>query len=358
MVWGRRQAMNNKGRTSSHVTWSLTVAAFIGFAGNVYVPTVSVADENGIGFWLPGLYGSLAALPGQPGWSIATIYYHTSLKAGGAVAASREATIGRFSPTVNVNLNANLNARVDLEFLAASYVFQTPVFGGQFALGMAGAFGRNSTSIDGTLTGPLGNTFSGSISDSRGGIADLYPTATIKWNQGVHNFMTYVTGDIPVGTYDSSRLANFGIGHGAIDGGVGYTYLNLQTGHELSVVTGLTYNLKNTNTDYQNGVDWHMDWGLSQFLSKQFHVGAVGYVYQQLTADRGAPIILGDFKSRVIGVGPQIGFIFPVGTMQGYLNFKGYKEFDDENRPAGWNAWVTFAISPAGSPPAKHVATK
>jgi hypothetical protein len=39
--------------------------------------------------------------------------------------------------------------------------------------------------------------------------------------------------------------------------------------------------------------------------------------------------------------------IFPVGNMQGYLNFKGYREFANENRPDGWNAWVTFVISPA-----------
>jgi len=72
--------------------------------------------------------------------------------------------------------------------------------------------------------------------------------------------MTYVTGDIPVGTYDPSNLANIGIGHGAIDGGVEYTYLNTQSGHEFSAVTGLTYNFKNTDTDYRKGVDWHLDW--------------------------------------------------------------------------------------------------
>ncbi len=284
-------------------------------------------------------------MPAQPGWSFATIYYHTSLNAGGEVAAARQVMIGKLNPTVNVNLNANLNAKIDLEFLVATYAFQTPVLGGQFALGMAGAFGRSSVSIDGTLTTPLG-TRQGSISDSRSGVTDLYPTATIKWNQGVHNFMTYMTGDIPVGTYDSDRLANFGIGHGAIDGGVGYTYFNPQTGREFSAVTGLTYNFRNAETDYQNGIDWHLDWGASQFVTKQVHIGVVGYFYQQLTADSGAPPILGDFKSRVVGIGPQIGFIFPVGNMQGYLNFKGYKEFDAESRPEGWNAWVTFAISP------------
>ena len=38
--------------------------------------------------------------------------------------------------------------------------------------------------------------------------------------------MIYGIGDIPVGTYDASRLANLGIGHGALDGGVGYTYFD------------------------------------------------------------------------------------------------------------------------------------
>jgi hypothetical protein len=33
--------------------------------------------------------------------------------------------------------------------------------------------------------------------------------------------------------------------------------------------------------------------------------------------------------------------------MQGYLNPKGYWEFAAQNRPEGWNTWVTFAISPA-----------
>lgn len=54
---------------------------------------------------------------------------------------------------------------------------------------------------------------------------------------------------------------------------------------------------------------------------------------------------VGAFLSRVIGVGPQVGFIFPIGTMQGYLNFKAYKELDNDHRPAGWNAWATFSIS-------------
>ena len=129
-------------------------------------------------------------------------------------------------------------------------------------------------------------------------------------------------------------------------GGGGYTYFNPQTGHEFSAVAGFTYNFKNQDTQYQNGIDFHIDWGASQFLSKQLFVGLVGYAYQQITDDSGAHPILDGFRSRVIGVGPQIGFLFPVGDMQGYLNLKGYGEFDQANRPAGWNTWLTFSISP------------
>jgi hypothetical protein len=115
---------------------------------------------------------------------------------------------------------------------------------------------------------------------------------------------------------------------------------------EFSFVTGVTYNFVNQSTDYQNGLDWHLDWGASQFLSKQLFVGAVGYFYHQLTPDKGQPTFLGAFESKVIGIGPQIGYIFPVGDLQGFAGVKGYFEFAHDDRPDGWNLWVTLAFSP------------
>jgi len=343
--------------------WHLSIA---GTAVLLVLPFQAAhADEGGVSFWLPGLFGSLAAVPQTPGWSLGAIGYHTSVGASRNVAAAREIEIGRFPATVNVNLNVNLNARADLLLLAPTYTFATPVLGGQLAVSMMGIFGRNEVGIDGTLTvgvGPLVATRTGGISDSLTSFGDLYPTATLKWNNGVHNWMTYVTGDIPIGAYDPNRLANIGIGHGAIDGGGGYTYLNPATGHEFSGVAGFTYNLKNQDTQYQNGVNFHFDWGASKFLSKQVFVGLVGYAYQQITDDSGQLPVLGGMRSRVLGIGPQIGYFFPVGNMQGYLNLKGYGEFDAANRPSGWNTWLTFSISPAAPAstvtPTRHVLTK
>jgi hypothetical protein len=86
-------------------------------------------------------------------------------------------------------------------------------------------------------------TRQGSIGDTATGFGDLYPTASLRWNTGVNNFMIYGMGDIPVGQYNSMQVSNLGIGHGAADGGIGYTYFDPQKGHEFSVVAGLTYNL-------------------------------------------------------------------------------------------------------------------
>ena len=266
------------------------------------------------------------------------VYYHTSVGASGTVAAAKEIEIGRFATTVNVSLNANLHAHADLLLLNPTYTFATPVLGGQAAVSMMSVFGRNSVGIDGSLTLGAGSIIAnrmGSISDSLTAFGDLYPTATLKWHNGTNNWMTYVTGDIPVGAYDPNRLANLGIGHGAIDGGGGYTYLNPATGREFSGVAGFTYNFKNQDTQYQNGIDFHFDWGASQFISKQAFVGLVGYAYQQVTNDSGQPPVLGGMRSRVLGVGPQIGYIFPIGNMHGYLNLKVYGEFDAIGHQAG-----------------------
>jgi hypothetical protein len=333
---------------------SSAAATFL-FAGLLAVTSsASLADESGTSFWLPGTYGSLAAAPGTPGWALATIYYHTSVSAGADVAASREIQVGRFNPALNVNLNANLHASANLALVIPSYVFATPVLGGQLSVQVASIIGSTSANVNGTLTAslpPFGLVRNESISNTVTGFGDLYPLASLKWNAGVHNFMTYVTGDIPVGNYSSTSLANLGLGHGAIDGGGGYTYFNPATGHEFSAVAGFTYNFKNQTTQYQSGVDFHLDWGASQFLSKQFFVGLVGYAYDQVSADSGAGNKVGAFESRVFAVGPQIGYIFPIAGKQGYLGLKSYFEFEARNRPEGWNTWLTFSISDAAPSP-------
>ena len=318
------------------------------------------ADEGGVSFWIPGFFGSLAAVPSTPGLSVTSIYYHDSVSAGADVARARQFEIRNIPVNFTGNVSATVNANVDIGFLAGTYTFETPVLGAQASASLLAAYGSNSTSLAGslmgTLTGPGGGTFPFSrfdnINSSIIDFGDLVPQFALKWNAGVNNYMTYITGDIPAGAYQSTRLANLGIGHWAIDAGGGYTYFDQKTGREASAVLGFTYNFINPSTQYQSGVDMHLDWGMSQFLTKQWQVGLVGYLYQQIGCDSGSGDRVGCFQSRVVGVGPQVGYIFPVGDkMQGYINLKAYGEFANENRPAGWNLWLTFNLSPAAATP-------
>jgi len=297
----------------------------------------AAADEGGVSFWLPGQFSSFAAVPGDPGWSLPVVYYHTSSDAGASRSFSRG---GR--------LTAGLDAKADLMFVAPGYVFGAPVAGGQASLGVTGLFGRMKVGVDATLTGPGGATLTGSQSDSLTSVGDLYPIASLKWNQGDHNFMAYTMAGVPVGSYEVGRLANLGTNHWALDAGGGYTYLDAKKGHEFSAVLGFTHNWENDDTQYKNGTDAHLDWAASQFFSEQLHAGVAGYFYRQVSGDSGAGAVLGDFKSQVSGIGPQVGYFFPVGDKKWYANLRGYYEFDAKNRPEGWNVWLTLAI-PLGS---------
>lgn len=339
---------------TTRITGRLRRTAAIAAAAITITPWPVLADQGGVSFWVPGLFGSFAASPLVPGWSVSTIYYHTSVDASGSLAAAKQFEVGlirKRNVNLNVNLDVNLSGRGDIVFVVPQYVFEEKIFGAQLALVMAAAYGRNSATLDGTLTaslGPLTVTRHGSITESVTAFTDLFPQANLRWNAGVHNFMLYGMSNIRVGSYESTRLANTGLGFQAWDGGGAYTYLDPTKGHEFSATFGVTYNNWNHDTNYRNGIDWHLDVGAAQFLNKQFYVGAVGYAYDQFTDDKGAPAFVHDPKSRVFGIGPQMGYLFQAAPgIAGLFAVKGYYEFESHYRPEGWNVWVTLNLSPA-----------
>jgi hypothetical protein len=315
----------------------MSQARIVGWVALLLFATDTLADEGGASFWLPGQMSSFAAAPGDPGFSLPVVYYHQSSSAGGA----HDFVIGG-------RLVAGIDANVDLVFFAPTYVASGPVMGGQASVGMGWAAGRMRVGVDATLTGPSGNVTGTGRSDTVTGGSDLYPTASIKWNNGNNNTMVYAMAGVPTGAYQLGRLANIGLNHWSLDGGGGYTYLDAKKGHEFTVVGGLTYNFENNDTHYQNGVDAHVDWALSQFLNEQWHVGVVGYIYQQLTGDRGSGAKLGSFEARVLSAGPEAGYFFPFNGSKGYVSLRGYWEFAAQHRPEGWNAWITFALPIGG----------
>src|SRR3954466_11811485 len=99
----------------------------------ISMPTASFADEGGVSFWLPGLFGSLAATPLQPGLTFSSTYYHTSVSAGGDISRAREITVGRFPINLSGTANLQLDSAANLGIFNAIYTLPTPVLGGQAA---------------------------------------------------------------------------------------------------------------------------------------------------------------------------------------------------------------------------------
>src|SRR5215475_8757348 len=159
----------------------------------------AAADEAGVSFWLQGQFGSFAAAPSNPGWSFESTFYHATAAAGPSISFARG---GGFQTGVK--------SPTDFVMLTPTSVFATPILGAQAAVGLTALYGRNTSSVSATLTGPGGASLSGSRSDYVLRFRDLYPAASLNWNHDVHNLMLYATTGVPVGVYDPTRLASMG----------------------------------------------------------------------------------------------------------------------------------------------------
>src|SRR6516225_4306959 len=147
----RMKRLANQGSILKHA-----FASALALGAAVATSTAAMADAGGLSFWLPGLMGSLAAVPGQPGWSWTTMYVHLDVSANG----SKNFVIGG-------SLVAGLQARADGFATGPTYTFATPVLGGQAAFGVFATPGNAGIDIDATLTGPRGRTISGTAHDER-----------------------------------------------------------------------------------------------------------------------------------------------------------------------------------------------
>jgi hypothetical protein len=125
-------ATNGRARSAgSHLWLRLGTALFAFLAAAACATDKALADEDGVSFWIPGFFGSLAAVPQQPGWSLTSILYNTNVSASGNAAVAREIRLGQLPKfTVSISGNANVHADAPIGFVAPTYVFATPFLGG------------------------------------------------------------------------------------------------------------------------------------------------------------------------------------------------------------------------------------
>ena len=293
-----------------------------------FLTNIAYGDEDGQGFWTPGQYASGSALPPMPGFSVTTLYYNYK----------------GTSNTTTQGVTSKISATAQDLMLQPSYAFETKILGATPSIGIGVGGGRSFTGVNELYGGQ--QVYSGNQTTK--GSADLYPIVNLYWTDSDRNhMMAYITGNVPTGNYSQNNLANIGTGHGAIDGGGGYTYTNRQSLMEASAVLGVTNNFKNSATNYKSGIDSHLDWAVSKGITRELSLGVAGYFYYQLTADGGSGNTVGANKGRVFGIGPEIGYLFTPGSGRvpmTYLSVRAYKESMVQNRTAGTAVFVSLTL--------------
>jgi len=88
---------------------------------------------------------------------------------------------------------------------------------------------------------------------------------------------------------------------GALVGGGGYTISIRRPGTNSQACSASPIISPTNRRNIKTASICIFDWGASQFLTKQFQVGLVGYVYKEVGCDSGSGDRLGCFQSQVVG---------------------------------------------------------
>lgn len=180
----------------------------------------------------------------------------------------------------------------------------------------------------------------GGAHQQREGMGDfIFDPLAIGWHAGNWHWVTGVDIYLPTGRYDSDALANPGRHYTTLEPLFGVTYLD-PAGYEFSIKTMFDYNFENRATDYRSGNELHADFVAARHLGA-WSVGLGGYVYRQVSDDRGDGAVLGGFRGRANALGPQLAYTWRQGiTLAGRYQH----EFDARNRPEGDKLWINFAL--------------
>lgn len=189
-----------------------------------------------------------------------------------------------------------------------------------------------------------GNTIElGPERDNRG-FGDPVLGATLGWHKSKLHYSVATLVNVPIGQWEFGNPVSIGFHRWAIDTTGAMTYFNPKTGLELSGAAGVTFNIKNEDTDYKTGTELHFEAAAMQHLSHTASVGLHGYAYKQVSGDSGSAAKLGSFKGQVFAIGPALNYTFKIGKTPVVANFRYLHEFGAENRLKGDAAFLNLAI--------------
>ena len=151
----------------------------------------------------------------------------------------------------------------------------------------------------------------------------------------------------PTGRYEVGRLANTGKNYWSFEPAFGLYYFGKENGIEATWIGAVVFNTENEDTDYHSGTQLHMEGALAQhfpLLGGFAGVGATAFWYDQITDDNGSGAVLGAFKARTMGIGPNLSWAGKLGPCELVSEVKWLPELKTRNRLEGDYIWMKLVL--------------
>ncbi len=224
--------------TTPSFRWPATALSAVALIPLMSAAPSASAAEGGSSHYLPGAIGDFGlALPPKPGWQLANI---TWVQSGDVDAA-----------VLQDQVNFGLDVDVVLDMLAGFYTFDRQVLGARYTVGAIVPFGRAELSA--SLEGPQGNRLE--ADDSRFDLSDaaLVPLQ-LNWTQGNLHLELSESVILPTGGYDTDEVINLGRNYWSFDTVAALTWLNAETGTEVSVAPGVIHSQRRHGLPDRHGI--------------------------------------------------------------------------------------------------------
>lgn len=297
------------------------------------IPTGDVfAVENGTGIYLLGSRGPYAGFVPAQGVYWQNDLYHYRGTTGGE---KRFPTGGK--------VVSNLESDAWINLFGVSWVTGEQALGGRLVLGAIVPVGHVEVDAAVRLDPVMFEPQELNVDDDVSTVGDPLVSASLAWDKGNFHWSTTALLNVPVGNYQSGEIANVAANRWALDVSAAMSWVAMTTGTEVSVVPGYTLNGENSETNYESGDEFHLEWSVSQALSERFTLGVIGYFYKQVNGDSGEGAVLGEYEGRVNAIGGTLSYSFGDLNNPLMIRLKGYKEHDAENRLEGEAFFLTMS---------------
>jgi hypothetical protein len=338
-------------------------------SGVTFASVDAEAAENATGWYALGTKASMAGFVPPPGTYFIDVnmYYEGDASAASAVGVALQ-DISKAARKLNiegellVEAKADVTGKVYYNLPSVLWVAPGKVLGGNAGFGVIVPVGWKDVDLDldavATLTlgPPINQTFqrgqSFHLNDSSTDFGDPVLNALIGWHQGNWHWNVGMLVNVPIGPWSNTSSSNLSFNHWGIDTTAAVTWLDPNTGLEVSAAPGFTFNWENPDTDYRTGTEFHVEFAVLKHFSQKFAVGVAGFHYQQITGDSGRGARLGDFKGRVTSIGPVMTYNFTLGKIPVSTQLMWTHDFDVENRLEGDLGLLTVSFPLSGSSPA------